>query len=110
MSCLVFVPRDRFNTENRERIAAVLCEAFGATLRGWTLHLSESVLVRIHYVLDTEPGQRPLLGPAAIEAGLAEVTRNWTDDLQGALVDELGEQRDAELYRRSVGQLSARRH
>ena len=100
VSCLVFVPRDRFNTENRERIAAVLCEAFAATVRDWTVQLSESVLVRIHYVLGTEPGRPPLLEPAAIEARLAEVTRTWTDDLHRAVIDELGEQRGAELYRR----------
>jgi glutamate dehydrogenase len=100
VSALVFVPRDRFNTENRERIAAVLSEAFSATVRDWTIHLSESVLVRIHYVLGTEPGHAPLLEPAAIEARLAEVTRTWTDDLQDALLAELGEQRGSELYRR----------
>jgi glutamate dehydrogenase len=100
VSCLVFVPRDRFNTENRQRIAAVLSEAFAATVRDWTLQLSESVLVRIHYVLGTGPAHPPALEPAVIEARLAEVTRTWTDDLHDALIDDLGEQRGSELYHR----------
>jgi glutamate dehydrogenase len=100
VSCLVFVPRDRFNTENRERIAAVLCEAFAASVRDWSLLLSESALVRIHYVLGTEPGHTPLLEPVRVEQRLVEVTRTWTDDLHHALIDELDEPRGTGLYRR----------
>jgi glutamate dehydrogenase len=100
VSCLVFVPRDRFNTENRERIAGVLAEEFAATLRDWSLLFSDSVLVRVHYVLDTEPGHTPALDPASVEAKLAEVTRTWADDLHDALIEELGEEPGTELYRR----------
>ena len=50
VSCLVFVPRDRYNTDNRERIAAVLRDAFGATEIDWALRLSDSKLARIHYI------------------------------------------------------------
>ena len=100
VSCLVFVPRDRFNTENRERIAAILSEAFSATLRDWSLLLSESVLVRVHYVLGIEPGHTPPVDPARVEARLVEVTRAWTDDLRDVLIEELGEERGTELYPR----------
>ena len=100
VSCIVFVPRDRFNTENRERIAAVLAEAFDASVRDWSLLLSESVLVRIHYLLGTEPGNAPLPEPARVEERLVEITRTWTDDLQDALIHELGEEHGTDRYRR----------
>jgi glutamate dehydrogenase len=100
VSCVVFVPRDRFNTENREKIAAILSEAFAATLRDWSLLLSESVLVRLHYVLGIEPGHTLALEAAGVEARLVEATRTWTDDLHDAVIDELGEQPGTELYRR----------
>ena len=100
VSCLVFLPRDRFNTENRRRVAAVLGDALSATLDEWTLLLSESVLVRLHYVFRTTRGAAVPTDTAAIEARLAHVTRTWADDLRDALVEELGEEPGLELYHR----------
>jgi glutamate dehydrogenase len=59
LSCLVFVPRDRFNTHNRERIQDIVRDAFGAERIDFELRLSDSVLVRIHYVLRTGAGELP---------------------------------------------------
>ena len=56
LSCLVFVPRDRFNTENRRRIEGILRRATGATGIDYTTRVSESVLVRLHYLAYVEPG------------------------------------------------------
>ena len=53
VACLVCIPRDRFNTENRERVGRILLEAFGGTHLDWTLQLSESLLV-------ARPLHRPL--------------------------------------------------
>ena len=100
LSCLVFIPRDRFNTENREVIGAILSEAFGATHLDWSLYISESVLVRVHYVLwcEDQPPAQPDL--AELEALLAQAIRSWRDDLREALVDEEGEELGTQLFRR----------
>ena len=58
-SLLVFVPRDRFNTENRRRIEAILRTATGAATIDYTTRVSESVLVRLHFVAYVEPGVEP---------------------------------------------------
>ena len=57
VSCLVYLPRDRFNTANRTKIGELLQEAFGAESVDWGLRLTEWVLVRIHYTLHIQPGQ-----------------------------------------------------
>ena len=100
VSCLVFLPRDRFNTTNRERIARVLADALHATLDEWTTLLSESVLVRIHFLFRTEPGSSFDLDAAEVEAHLGAVTRAWTDDLRDALVAEYGEEPGLERFDR----------
>jgi len=99
ISCLVFIPRDRFNTENRERVGSILAETFSGTRVDWELHLSESLLVRVHYVVHCD---RPPAGfdTAEIEARLVSATRAWTDDLRDALVEEHGEEHGEELYKR----------
>src|SRR5436190_8545583 len=55
VSCFVFVPRDRYTTPVRLRIAKRLMEAFGASSYEWNAHITESVLARLHYVLRVDP-------------------------------------------------------
>ncbi|HEY6399535.1 MAG TPA: hypothetical protein VIX82_18975, partial [Solirubrobacteraceae bacterium] len=100
VTCLVTIPRDRFNTENRERVGRVLMEAFDGTHLEWTLQLSESLLVRVYYVVHCRDGV-----PAGVDAGeiqerLVTATRAWTDDLRAALIEEFGEERGVSLCKR----------
>jgi glutamate dehydrogenase len=97
--CLVTIPRDRFNTENREKVGRILLEAFSGTQLDWTLQLSESLLVRVHYIIrsDRIPERYDI---KQIEAKLATATRAWTDDLRQALIEEHGEGQGLKLYRR----------
>ena len=99
VSCLVFLPRDRFNTDNRERIASVLSGAFGATELDWALRLSDSKLARILYILRTSTAGADH-DVAEIERRIAEVTRPWTGDLADALREVHGEERGNALFRR----------
>ena len=92
VSCLVFLPRDRFHTQNRERVGEILREEFQGESVDWELRLSESVLVRIHYVVHVPPGELPAYDAAKIEARIVEATRAWSDELEDALVEEFGEE------------------
>ncbi|MHB8691381.1 MAG: NAD-glutamate dehydrogenase [Solirubrobacteraceae bacterium] len=98
VACLVCIPRDRFNTDNRERISSILVEAFAGTHADWTVLLSESLVARVHYIVH---GGRVKDGsdPAEIEARVIEVTRSWEDDLRSALTEELGEDQGGKLRR-----------
>jgi glutamate dehydrogenase len=98
VSCLVFIPRDRFNTANREKVVEILMESVGGTDVDWSLLLSESVLVRIHYVIHR--AERPVeYDSAEIERRLVEAIRAWSDDLHDALLEEYGEERGAERFK-----------
>jgi glutamate dehydrogenase len=100
VSCLVFIPRDRFHTQNRERIGEILREEFQAGSIDWDLRLSESVLVRIHYIARVPPGELPDYDAARIEARIVEATREWDDELEDALVEDCGEETGTALFRR----------
>jgi glutamate dehydrogenase len=99
-SCVVFVPRDRFNTENRRRIEAILRDVTDAKTIDYTTRVSESVLVRLHYMAYTEPGRRPDVDPKEVELLLVAATRSWADDFEQALLEDRGEERGTELFRR----------
>jgi glutamate dehydrogenase len=100
LSCLVFVPRDRFNTENRRRIEGIIRQATGAQSLDYSTRVSESVLVRLHYLVYVEPGSLDHFDAHEVETLLVAATRSWGDDLQEALHEEHGEERGSVLFRR----------
>ena len=103
VDCLVCIPRDHFNTENRERVAKILVEAFGGSHVDWALQLSESVLARVQYIVHCPDGVRAVSDVSELESRLVQATRAWTDDLRDALVEEHGEDRGGKILARYAG-------
>jgi glutamate dehydrogenase len=99
-SCLVYLPRDRFNTDNRKRIEEILTQAFGGVGVDYTTRVSESVLASLHFVVRVEPGRVAEYDVAELEARVAAATRAWSDDLRDALFEQLGEERASRLFER----------
>jgi glutamate dehydrogenase len=97
-SCLVFVPRDRYNTLIRERMQDILLWAFDGENVEYNVRLSESVLARIHFIIYTKPGDAPDYDGEDIERRLVETTRSWADSLYEALLEQCGEERGTELF------------
>jgi glutamate dehydrogenase len=100
VACTLCLPRDRFNTENRQRAGRVLADAFGGDHVDWRLQLSESLIVRVDYVVRTPAGVPDTYDVADIEARIAEETRAWTDQLRAVLIAAHGEQHGVELFTR----------
>jgi glutamate dehydrogenase len=100
VECLVCIPRDRFNTENRERVARILVDAFEGTHVDWTVQLTESLLARVHYIVHCPDGIPADYDVREIEAHLIQAIRAWTDDLREALIDEYGEDRGGKIHKR----------
>ena len=91
MSCMVFLPRDRYTTQVRQAMEEILLEAFGGASVDYTALVSESVLARLHFVVRVEEGHAvPDVDPAQVEARLVQATRSWDDDLLDALRDRCG--------------------
>ncbi len=101
MSCLVFLPRDRYTTQIRLRIQEILRTAFDGVTVDYSAMVGDSALARLHVVVRGERG-RPLpeIDVADLEARLVAATRSWEDDLADAIVDQCGEERSSMLIRR----------
>ncbi|MFB9146607.1 NAD-glutamate dehydrogenase [Halomonas alkalicola] len=99
-SCLAYIPRDVFSTELRVRIQNLLCEELDATFGDFNTYLSESVLARIQFILRFE-GDRPVeYDVRRLEAKVAQLARNWRDDLQAASIEGFGEEQANRLMDR----------
>jgi glutamate dehydrogenase len=91
VSCLVYVPRDRYDSGLRERFAEILEEELHGRVSAFYTHLDESALARIHFIIRTTRGAVPAVNPAALEQRLAEAGRSWMDRLREATGAEVGE-------------------
>ena len=101
-SCLVYVPRERYSTEIRKRLEAVLLQAFGGNKIEFNVRMSESPLAQIHFIVYTRTGtclDCLDCDVSEIEKRLIEVTREWDDVLKDALLDHNGEEQGMSLVR-----------
>ena len=103
VNCMVYIPRDRYNTEQREKIEAILTAAFHAEESEFNTHFSESILVRCHFVLRVDPSATLDFDPAVVEDQIIQATLAWEDRLRLRLVEEFGDEH-GEQYAREIGQ------
>lgn len=98
ISCLVYVPREKFNSQLRQAIQTILLNAFKAIEVTFETRFSESVLARIHFIFRIDPKTLPEFDVADIEKKLIEVSRLWTDDLRDYLISSHGEETGLQYY------------
>ncbi len=91
-SCLVYVPRNLFNTELRIAMQNIIGNAINAIDGDFTNFFSESVLTRTHFLFRLAPGYDPHIDVSALEQELISAAKSWQEHLREALIDELGEE------------------
>ncbi len=99
-ACLLYVPRENYDTRLRRRMQAMLIEAFQGVSSDFTVHLSDSPLARILIIVRTRPGAAPAVDLRELEQRLARLARRWEDELEQALVERFGEERGKALHER----------
>jgi len=99
VSCLVYCPRERYNTDLRKRFQAILEQAYRGTISHFDTQFGESVLARVHFILDTPDRAAREVDVAEVERRLAEAGRSWEDGLSEELADGHGEAEGNALFR-----------
>ncbi|MDH3280034.1 MAG: NAD-glutamate dehydrogenase [Gammaproteobacteria bacterium] len=89
VSCLVFVPRDRYNTELRRQLEELLRTAYHGQSTEFNVVLGDSTLARIHMIVRTDPSEQVSPDVAELETRLTEISKTWAESLYGTLA-ELG--------------------
>ncbi|MEE4377916.1 MAG: NAD-glutamate dehydrogenase [Candidatus Competibacteraceae bacterium] len=100
VSCLVFVPRERYNTDMRLRMQAVLMQVFNSESATFATQFSESMLARVQFHIRTQPGQIPDYSVPELEAQLRAALQSWEEDLHQALLEQVGEEQGNTLFQR----------
>ena len=102
VTCLVYLPRDRYTTRVRSAIVDALRDAYHAADADFSVLVSESVMARLQVFLDLHEGARaltPAVDLGALERRLVELVRAWTDDLRDALQEVHGEEGGLDAFR-----------
>ena len=87
-SLLIYVPRDRYSTDVRQRIEQIVLEGFGGSHVETQVQISDSNHARVHVVVRTDPDDRRKVDLAGIEKRIAQAATTWTDRLRAALVTQ----------------------
>ncbi|MDE2336141.1 MAG: NAD-glutamate dehydrogenase [Alphaproteobacteria bacterium] len=97
MSCLVYVPRDRYNTRFRAQAEAILEEAVGGKSTNYFTNLDDSPLARILFTIRFDEGPRRRFDQAETERKLIELGREWDERLRQVLIITHGKTQGAAL-------------
>lgn len=96
VSCLIYLPRDRLDTDVRLRFQQLLIEVFNGTCQDVHITVDSSVLARIHYII-TLKDPNHICDLDALEQQLSDMARLWSDRLQERLLAAVGDEQAARL-------------
>ena len=99
-SALVYIPRDRFSTEVRERIEALFMRELKGERLDTNIQIGESPLAQLHLTIRPKSGQKATADTAMLEAELLKIVRNFQDELRDLLVQQCGEEKGLKLANR----------
>ncbi|MBI2713204.1 MAG: NAD-glutamate dehydrogenase [Rhizobiales bacterium] len=85
VSVLVFVPRERYDSNIRAKIGDYLSSAFIGRVSAFYPFFAEGPLVRVHFIIGRSGGVTPEVSRATLEQEVAAIVRSWTDGLGDAL-------------------------
>jgi glutamate dehydrogenase len=98
ISCLVYLPRDRYTTQVRLRAQEILRRGLHGSQVDYSVLVGESPVARLHIVLRAERGQPlPAMNTAELERAVAAAARSWDDDLAAEAPRHCGPQRGRAL-------------
>ncbi|MDO9428837.1 MAG: NAD-glutamate dehydrogenase [Methylobacterium sp.] len=89
VSLLVYVPKDRYDSQVRARIGLYLAKAYGGRFSASYPDFPEGPLARTHYIIGLPEDGAAERDPAALEAGIGALVRTWGDDLRLALSEAM---------------------
>ena len=96
-SCMVYVTKDRYNTELRRQTQRILKQYFGCEEEvEFTTYFSESPLARTHYIVRVDNNNMDV-DVKTIEQNLMEVSSTWDDRLSESIIANFGESKGLPL-------------
>ena len=97
-SCIVYVPRERYDTDLRIKIQNILMKELNGVESTFTTLFTESILARIHFEIRVDAASSHEYNYADIEQKVIAAAYSWQDALKESLEAAYGETRGAQLF------------
>ena len=98
VSCLIYVPRERYTAQLRGIMREIVEQGFGARVSVIYLEVSDEAHARLQFIVPTPAGRPVDFDLHAIEKRLAEAGSDWRDAFSQALAETHGEAEGLEVY------------
>lgn len=98
ISCLVYMPRDKYNTDMRVQIFSILSAALDSQDIVFNVNLSDDAMARIEFLVKVDPGNFPKYNADEIEQSIIAASHSWDDRLRSALHKACGEEEAYRLF------------
>ncbi|MBU6234598.1 MAG: NAD-glutamate dehydrogenase, partial [Alphaproteobacteria bacterium] len=95
ISCLIYIPRDRYETNLRLAIQRILETELEGKCENFYTTLDDSPVARVIYVIATEQRIRRTYDFAAVERKLVEASRTWAERLNYSIMESTPDERQA---------------
>ncbi|NRA88275.1 MAG: NAD-glutamate dehydrogenase, partial [Rhizobiales bacterium] len=79
VSILVYVARDHYNSEIRQKIGAYFAERFDGRISAVYPYFPEGMMTRVHFIIGRNESALPDYDPKIVEADVHEIIRTWKD-------------------------------
>ena len=79
VSCLVYLPRERYDARLRRIVHRLLAEAYAGTVENSFVQVGDAPLARLHVIVRTRVGEIPDVALGPIGAAIAEASTGWTE-------------------------------
>jgi len=100
VSCIVYIPREKYDSELRRKIEKILEKALGGKSTKWQTQMGDLAFARIHYTITCVKKQLLPYDAKTIEREISNAALNWRDHLLKALLRQHGDLKGKELFER----------
>jgi len=85
VSALVYVPRERYSSNVRERIGEFLADRFDGYVAAYYPSFRDGPLARVHFIVSRRSGRIVPVPADGLEVGVSRIVRTWDDELKAAI-------------------------
>ena len=100
VSCLVFLPRELYDTNLRIEIQEILESAVDGQTTAFYTRMTDAMHARLHFIVHANNQTITPFDAALIQERIVEAGRSWTDRMEDALVEAYDEKTAARNLRR----------
>lgn len=97
VSCLVFIPRHRSNSDLRIKIRDYLSEIYQGEIADSFMQITDSNLIRLHIIVRTNNGI-PEVEDQSVENQITKMSRVWSDDLTESIAARFGDEKKISFF------------